>query len=246
MEINMSVQAKQSVGELVVEHPHRSRIFEHLGIDYCCGGKQSLEDACQRKGLDLLSVIEVLDQAGSQHDAGRSGRNPSEMSLSELADHIEAVHHDYLRSELPRVDQLVNKVANAHGERDPRLVRLIPIFIGFREELMMHMRKEEQILFPMIRQIESGSASGAAHCGSVANPIRQMEAEHDDAGDALEQMRALTDGFEVPEIACNTHRAMLDALAYLERDMHTHVHKENSILFPRAIQLESDHAEGTM
>src|SRR5690606_31855607 len=129
-------------GELVVEHPHRSRIFEHLGIDYCCGGKLSLEDACQRRGLDLTSVIEVLDQVGSDHGEEVSGRNPSEMSLTELADHIEAVHHDYLRSELPRIDQLVNKVANAHGERDPRLMRLVPIFAGFREELMMHMRKE--------------------------------------------------------------------------------------------------------
>lgn len=242
----MSVQANQSVGELVVEHPHRSRIFEHLGIDYCCGGKMSLLEACQRKGLDLTSVMETLDHAGSGHDVEGAGKNPSEMSLTELADHIEAVHHDYLRSELPRIDQLVNKVANAHGQRDPRLVRLVSIFAGFREELMMHMRKEEQILFPIIREFESGTTSGGAHCGSVANPIREMEAEHDDAGDALEQMRELTDGYGVPEMACNTHRAMLDALTYLERDMHTHVHKENSILFPRAIQLESELSEGAV
>lgn len=242
----MSVQAKQSVGELVVEHPHRSRIFEHLGIDYCCGGKLSLEDACQRKGLDLTSVIETLDQAGLDLGGEESRRNPSEMSLTELADHIEAVHHDYLRSELPRLDQLVNKVADAHGERDPRLVQLVGVFTAFREELMMHMRKEEQVLFPIIREFESGSALGASHCGSVANPIQQMEAEHDDAGNALEQMRALTDGYEVPEMACNTLRAMLDALAYLERDMHTHVHKENSILFPRAIRMESELSEGAL
>lgn len=108
----------------------------------------------------------------------------------------------------------------------------------------MHMHKEEQILFPIIREFESGSSSGAVHCGSIANPIRQMEAEHDDAGNALEQMRELTDGYQVPELACNTHRAMLDALAFLERDMHTHVHKENSILFPRAIRLELELSEG--
>jgi len=198
-------------------------------------------EACQRKGLDLESVIEQLDSSDATQQENVSRNDPSGMSLTELADHIQGVHHDYLRSELPRIDQLVTKVANAHGERDPRLVRIAGIFTGFREELMMHMRKEEQILFPIIRELESGSgvSSTSSHCGSITNPIRQMEAEHDNAGNALEQMRELTDGYQVPEMACNTHRAMLDALAFLERDMHTHVHKENSILFPRAIELES-------
>jgi len=236
----MPVLANQTVGELVVERPERSRIFERLGIDYCCGGKLSLHDACHRKGLDLTSVIEQLEQSNPTPQEGDSRKNPSEMGLTELTEHIQVVHHDYLRSELPRLDQLVEKVANAHGERDPRLVRLVDVFAGFREELMMHMHKEEQILFPMIRAFESDAASGAGHCGSIANPIKQMEAEHDDAGGALERMRELTDGYQAPETACNTHRAMLDALAFLERDMHTHVHKENSILFPRAISLESE------
>lgn len=236
----MTISANQSVGELVVERPERSRIFERLGIDYCCGGKLSLHDACHRKGLDLTSVIKQLDRSEAERPGGGSRNDPSSMSLTALADHIQAVHHDYLRSELPRLDHLVAKVANAHGERDPRLVLLVDVFAGFREELMMHMHKEEQILFPMIRAFESDAASGAGHCGSIANPIRQMEAEHDDAGGAMERMRELTDGYQAPETACNTHRAMLDALAYLERDMHTHVHKENSILFPRAIRLESE------
>lgn len=240
----MSIHANQSVGELVVERPHRSRIFEHLGIDYCCGGKLPLEAACQRKGLDLASVIELLDQSDPAEQESGSRSDPSEMGLAALADHIQGVHHDYLRSELPRIDQLVAKVANAHGQRDPRLVSLVGVFAGLKDEMMMHMHKEEHILFPMIRELESGSASGASHCGSVANPIRQMESEHDDAGNALEQMSELTDGYQVPEMACNTHRAMLDALSYLERDMHAHVHKENNILFPRAIQLESELAQG--
>lgn len=234
----MTISANQSVGELVVERPERSRVFERLGIDYCCGGKRTLEDACQQCGLDLTSVIKQLDRSEAERPGGGSRNDPSSMSLTALADHIQAVHHDYLRSELPRIGQLVTKVADAHGQRDPRLVRLVDVFASFREELMMHMHKEEEILFPMIRAIELGHASGAGHCGSIANPIRQMEAEHDDAGGALERMRELTDGYQAPETACNTHRAMLDALAYLERDMHTHVHKENSILFPRAIHLE--------
>lgn len=244
----MSIHANQTVGELVVERPNRSRIFEQLGIDYCCGGKKSLEDACHRKGLDVNFVIDQLENSNQTQSENGSRIDPSTISLSELADHIQAVHHDYLRSELPRIDQLVNKVANAHGERDPRLLRLVDLFAAFREELMMHMHKEEQILFPIIRALESGStpdsASDAAHCGSITNPIRQMESEHDNAGNALEQMRELTDGYQLPEMVCNSHRAMLDALAFLERDMHTHVHKENNILFPRAIRLESELSQG--
>lgn len=240
----MAIQANQTVGELVVERPQRSRVFEKYGIDYCCGGKRSLEEACQRKGVDLNQVITQLDAADSAADVSKAGIDPGKMTLTELADHIENTHHAYLRTELPRLTQLVEKVARAHGERDPRLVQVQEVFGPFRDEMMMHMHKEDQILFPLIRALESGEASGPSHCGSVANPIHQMEAEHDDAGHALEMMRSLTDGFTPPEIACNTHRAMLDGLAFLERDMHTHVHKENSILFPRAIDLESQALQG--
>lgn len=240
----MAIEAQQTVGELVVEHPQRSRVFEALGVDYCCGGKQTLENACHQRGLNLKHVIELLGKSNASQEAYGSSCDPSAMSLTALADHIQSMHHEYLRSELPRTEQLVAKVADAHGERDPRLVRLVQVFALFREELMMHMYKEEQVLFPIIRDLELGSSTAANHCGSISNPIRQMESEHDDAGVALEVMRELTDGYQAPEAACNTHRAMLDALEHLERDMHTHVHKENNILFPSAILLETKLTRG--
>lgn len=236
----MPVQAHQSVGELVVERPARSRVFEQFGIDYCCGGKRSLEDACTRKGLDAQGVIDELEHADRVQQDLDEGPDPSVMSLAELADHIERTHHNFLKTELGRIDQLTTKVAQAHGQRDPRLVELLGVYRAFREELMMHMHKEEQILFPLIRSMEGGERAAPAHCGSIQNPIRQMEAEHDDAGGALEAMRELTEGFTPPEDACNTYRAMLDALSHLERDMHAHVHKENNILFPRAVRMEAE------
>src|SRR5690606_32619218 len=130
------------------------------------------------------------------------------------------------------------KVASVHGHSDARLHEVREVFLGFSGELLVHMMKEEQVLFPLIRQLEASSSAISFHCGSIANPIRQMELEHHDAGAALGQMRALTDGYQAPEWACNTYRAMLDALAHLERDMHQHIHKEDNVLFPKSIKLE--------
>jgi regulator of cell morphogenesis and NO signaling len=224
-----------TVGELVRQHPARSRVFEAFQIDYCCGGKVPLAEACARKGLDPQSVLELLQQADAPDaalvDADR-------LSLCELADHIEQTHHAYLRRELPRLDFMTEKVARVHGEREPRLAVVRGAFVALREELAHHMMKEEQILFPIIRQMESTGSAGASHCGSVANPIRQMEHEHDNAGCALATMHDATDGYQPPEWACNTFRALYDALAQLQRDMHQHVHKENNVLFPKAIALE--------
>jgi len=158
--------------------------------------------------------------------------------LTALADHIEATHHAYLRTELPRLCTLTSKVASVHGDKDVRLAAVRDTLAALAAEMGQHMLKEERILFPMIRQLDASESVPAFHCGSLANPIGQMELEHDQAGAALVQLRALTDGFNPPEWACNTYRAMLDALAHLEQDLHQHVHKENNILFPRAIELE--------
>jgi len=164
--------------------------------------------------------------------------------LTELADHIEQVHHTYLKAELPRLDAMTEKVLEVHGESDPRLADVRRAFVGLHQELSSHLMKEEQILFPMIRQLESSSHVPAFHCGSVANPIRQMEYEHDSAGKALAVMRASTDDYRPPEWACNTYRAMLDGLKQLEWDLHQHIHKENNVLFPKAIRREADLAAG--
>jgi regulator of cell morphogenesis and NO signaling len=225
------------VGRLVAERPARSRVFERLGIDYCCGGKLPLADACVRRGFDPADVLRDLEAC----DAGAVGDETDwgEASLTALADHIEAVHHAYLREAFPRLATLVEKVAHAHGERHPELLDLRSVFRAFRVELETHMAKEETVLFPLCRALEAGSRRASFHCGTINNPIRVMEWEHDRAGEALAAMRALTHDFAPPDDACNTYRALLDGLAELEADMHQHVHKENNILFPRASAVEA-------
>ncbi|MCB8931803.1 MAG: iron-sulfur cluster repair di-iron protein [Fimbriimonadaceae bacterium] len=219
------------VGQLVAEQPGRSRVFERWGIDYCCGGKKTLGAVCETKQLDPNDLVRDLETADA--DPAGSGTDWRIEPLSTLCDHIEEKHHGFLRQALPRLSMLAAKVAERHGERDPRLVKVRDIFEEFRAELESHMLKEERILFPAIRSLEAGQPSHG-----VAGPIEVMHAEHDHAGADLAAMRGLTDEFRPAADACNTHRALLHALAELEADMHQHVHKENNILFPRAIEKE--------
>lgn len=238
----MSVfQVQDTVGELVTRHPALSRVFERAGVDYCCGGRKTLDEVCRQKGIDAESLLAALEESASASGNG-AFVDTAAMSLAELADHIEQTHHAYLRSELPRLDAMTEKVASVHGEKNPRLAQIRRTFQGLAREMSSHMMKEEHILFPMIRQLEASRTAPRFHCGSVANPIRQMELEHDEAGSALEKLRELTDDYAPPDWACNTYRAMLDALAHLESDMHQHVHKENNVLFPRAIEMENEKA----
>ncbi len=230
-------QVNDIVGDVVAHNPALSRVFEDKGIDYCCGGGQTLDQACQKKGLDTQVFIDAL-QESALSSTEESIVDAAAMSLTELADHIVETHHNYLRTELPRLDAITHKVASVHGGKDSRLLQIRETFIAFSAELFGHMMKEEQILFPMVREIENSEGAPNFHCGSLANPIRQMELEHDNAGSALEKFHGLTDGYTPPDWACNTYRAMLDALSQLEQDLHQHIHKENNVLFPRALEVE--------
>lgn len=228
-----------TVGQLVVDRPSRSRVFQQLGIDFCCGGKKPLEEACRAKGLDPNTVLRTLLAGESNAPGADHTVDAAKMTLAELCDHIENTHHDYLRHELPRLHQMIHKVAAVHGGNYPWMLEVLEVFVPFTQELTSHMMKEEQVLFPMVRGLQSGKTGLAGHCGgTVANPIHMMEHEHDAAGDALRRMNELTHGYTPPADACNTFRAALDGLRELEQDMHQHVHKENNILFPRAIELE--------
>lgn len=221
------------VGQLVTEKPARSRVFEQWGIDYCCSGKKALAEACAAKQLDVKAVVRDIEASDAAPQP--SGTDWNVESLAELCDHIEHAHHAYLREALPRLTMLTEKVAERHGANDPRLVELRDVFQAFRSEMEEHTAKEDKILFPAIRSLEGdGGADPLAR--RVADPIRVMLADHDNAGAALEEMKSLTDGFTPAPTACNTQRAMLDALSELELDTHQHVHKENNILFPRSIE----------
>jgi len=224
----------QLVGLLVAEKPARSRVFERWGIDYCCGGKKALSEACAAKQLDAAAVMRDLEtsDASPQPIVTDWSKEP----LTALCDHIQKSHHGYLREALPRLTALTEKVAERHGSRDKRLIELKNLYPTFRSNLEEHMAKEEDILFPAIRSLEGRGPIDSLAYG-IAEPIKVMLADHDNAGAALDQLRELTDGYVASPDACNTRRAMLDAFSELETDMHQHVHKENNILFPRALKM---------
>ena len=227
-----------AVGNVVAEHPQTSRVFESLQIDYCCGGATTLSQACAAQSIDSQEVLNRLQQAieAGTDDAEQDWHNAL---LANLCDHIVETHHAYLRAELPRLTELIAKVVAAHGDAHVELAEVQQVFAALRRELEPHMLKEEQILFPAIRQLEQSDDAQRFPFGSIGNPVRMMEHEHDFAGQALSQLRKLTRQFELPAGACNTYHAMLDGLAALEENTHQHVHKENNILFPKAIALET-------
>jgi regulator of cell morphogenesis and NO signaling len=230
----------ETVGELAARMPGAERVFERFGIDYCCGGRRTLADAAAGAGANCAAVIAALVEckpAADEEDA----TDWNTARLSDLADHIENFHHAYLKEELPELAGLADKVARVHGDAHPELREVKAVFNGLRAEMDAHMMKEEQILFPMIREIER-SGGGDFHCGSIENPIRVMMMEHDSAGEALAAMNRLTGGYAIPEDACYSYRRLLAGLERLEKDMHRHVHKENNILFPRAVTREASPA----
>ena len=220
------------LGDIVAAQPALARVFERLGLDYCCGGKQTLAVACEKRQLNAQTVAQLLEAAAPAMLSGPREVDAARLTLTELAEHIEQTHHTYLKAELPRLLGMSERVATKHGWRDARLAEVHECVRALTQEMLSHMHKEEAVLFPIIRQIDAGSANGGFHGGSLANPIRQMEAEHESAGGLTGRLRELTDGFTPTPDSCNTHRALLAGLAEFEADLHRHVHKENNILFP--------------
>jgi regulator of cell morphogenesis and NO signaling len=233
-----TISAQETVGAIVTRSPRLSRVFESVGIDYCCGGHKSLQAACQDRGLRPAEVVAMLEGAANDPAAG-DDIDLEGMTLAELTDHIIDTHHEYLRRELPRLAAITEKVAASHGARDRRLLQVRDVFAAMASELNSHMRKEENILFPLVRRLEAGDPPAGSRGRPLAYPIRQMESEHDDAGSSLERIEMLTKKFTPPEWACNTYRVMLDGLKSLQADLHVHIHKENGVLFPRALELEA-------
>jgi len=227
---------QQMVGRLVAERPSRSRVFERWGIDYCCAGKKRLAESCAALSIDLDAVCTDLEQEAAEPAPDQTDWNAA--PLSALVDHIVSTHHAYLREALPRLSFLTTKVRDAHGQRHPELEQVASIFAEFREDMETHATKEEQVLFPYITALEKSAELPSFPCGSIHRAIQIMESEHEEAGDALAELNRLTKGYAIPSGACATYRAMLDALNELEVDTHKHVHKENSILFPRAEAFE--------
>ncbi len=238
-----AIQEVTTVRDVVVEHPEARPVLERLGIDYCCGGGRRLEDAAADRGLSLGEIREQIDQAieaapPEPHQDAQWAAAP----LTQLIDHIEERHHAFLKAQLPRLEALFDKVRTAHGERHgQRLDALREIFDALREEIDLHLVKEEEMLFPYLRQLDEAARAGGPRpqfpCGPLHGPIAQMEIDHDHVGNALPRLRELSEDYTPPNDACESFRALYDGLQELEGDLHQHIHLENNILFPRSLEL---------
>jgi regulator of cell morphogenesis and NO signaling len=239
-ENNMNIDTAKTVRELAIEIPQATRVFEKLGIDYCCGGGKSLQEACTARNLGVADVLAALD---SQSGTAVSPADWQMGSMAALIGHIVAKHHAYVKSETPRLEQLLAKVCSVHGQNHPELDVIRETFVGLGQELSMHMMKEENILFPYIVELEKSAAALAPPrrpaFGTVKNPVQMMMMEHDSAGTALRAIREASNDLTPPEDACISYRTLYSALQEFEADLHQHIHLENNILFPRAIAMEN-------
>jgi regulator of cell morphogenesis and NO signaling len=218
----MDIQTNSRVGEIAAHHPLATRVFARHGIDFCCGGGVPLSRACAARGL---SAEQLVEEMRAEIAGAPAGQHWLDAPLDELVAHIVATYHVPLREELPRLEAMARKVAKVHAERDPegRLPGIVDTFVGLRGELEEHMAREEAALFPALL--------AATHdC-----PVEPFVDDHSAAGAALARLRELTDDYVPPADACNTWRALWAGLAALETTMHDHVHLENNILFPRAL-----------
>ena len=240
----MNVAIEKSVRELALENPAATRIFEKLGIDYCCGGGKSLEEACRAANLNINEVLDSLENACRASEP-QTDRNWQIEPLTSIIAHIQDTHHQYTRQEIARLDPLFKKVCGVHGKNHPELLRIYGLFQGLAQELSAHLMKEEMILFPYIIRLEAAVTGhepiARPPFGSVQNPVSMMEHEHDSAGNALRAMREAANGYSAPADACVSYQTLYKALADFEADLHQHIHLENNILFLRAIAIESAH-----
>ncbi len=228
----MPITIEQSVGEIAVEFSGSIPFFESKGIDYCCGGKHSLKDACLSKGLDPATVAAELGAKAADREKV-PGTDWQKAPLAGLIDHILAKHHTYTREQTALVARLAEKVARVHGDRHPFLAELRDLVFAIGSELDDHLHKEEQVLFPMLRKLEA-AGDQAPKNPVLTGPVRVMMSEHEAVGAQLARVRQLTGDLTPPDDACNSFRALYSGLADLEADLHLHIHLENNVLFARA------------
>jgi regulator of cell morphogenesis and NO signaling len=233
----MSESLDQStVGEIVATNYRAAAVFELFGIDFCCGGRRSVEEACLMAAADPASVVRALRAIppADEHDDADVTNWP----LDRLVDHIVETHHAYVKSALPLIAAYLTKLQAVHGVRHPELAGVAALFDELGRDLLQHMLKEERVLFPYLGELASGGRPRSSPFGSVENPVRMMEREHREAGEDLHLLREMTHGYLPPADGCATYGVCFAELARFERDLHRHVHLENNVLFPRAVELE--------
>lgn len=236
----MKISAQSIIGDLVAKDYRLASIFSQHDIDFCCNGNRTIQDACTILQLDTDQIIQQLQNITP------TSTNPSEdynsWQLDELADHIVETHHHYVTRKIQEILPYLQKIVSVHGTQHPELIEVQQLFLQTAADLSQHMKKEELILFPFIRKMSHAqkqeSPISAPMFGTVENPIAMMHDEHDHEGERFRQISALTDGYTPPIDACNTYRTTLALLQEFEKDLHLHIHLENNILFPKAIELE--------
>lgn len=235
-----SILSEKTVREIALEAPLTTRVFEEYKIDFCCGGRIPFAEACEKAGADVQAVAAKLEPilANAVIDDSAAER----MGPSELVDHIVDTHHLFTTREIQRLVPLAEKVATRHGKNHTELVEIRDLFIELANELTVHMKKEEMHLFPYITQLDRAVKANRVGpmppFGSVNNPVRMMMFEHDNAGDILRKLRSLSDDYTAPADSCPSYKGLFAGLEDFERDLHRHIHLENNVLFPQAIELE--------
>lgn len=233
--------SKLTLSEIVTQDFKTAAVFEKYNLDFCCGGNKPVSVACKEKGLDSSVIIKELQSVESRN---RNSDKYNDWSLDFLIDYIVNNHHSYVTRMIPVLASHTQKIASVHGENHPELIKAAAGFERVYKELRQHMMKEEQILFPFVKQLvnakKNGKKTEGPYFGTVRNPIRMMEAEHQAAGDELYEIRNLTNNYFIPDDACNTYKATMQELKEFEEDLHKHVYLENYILFPKSIDLEQE------
>jgi regulator of cell morphogenesis and NO signaling len=236
----MQVQKDNTVGEIVAQNFRAAQIFEKFGLDFCCGGKKTISDACEKKGVNTDEVIDELVKV-NENGAGRPADfNAWEMDF--LINYIVENHHSYVTRSIPVIFAHSQKVAGAHGENHPEVIKIADYFTIIKDELEAHLMKEEKMLFPYIKKLvdikKNNLEQQVPPFGTVMSPIKVMEGEHENVGLLFAEINRLSNGYTPPDDACTTFRVLYQELNEFEQDLHTHIHLENNILHPKAIELE--------
>jgi len=231
----MTATLDQTIREIVATDFRTAAVFQRYGLDFCCNGGRTVEQGCREAAADAAAVLRDLDAVLAAPADGAPAF--ASWSAPELVHHIVETHHAFVREAIPALLRHTRKVADVHGDRHPELIHIAGLFERVAEEMADHMVKEEQVLFPFVVALADGKTPSAPF-GTVRNPIRMLEAEHQFVGDAMAEMRRLTDGYTLPEDACTTYSVCFQELEAFEADLHIHVHLENNVLFPKAAALE--------
>ncbi len=224
---------KRNLGEIVAYDFRAASVFKEAGIDFCCGGKKLLDQACAEKKIELATIVSKLQNLEST--TVNAGQNFNEWSLDFLADYIMNTHHKYVVKTLPELVFYTQKIAAVHGEHHPELIEVARLFEKINAELLQHLKKEEEVLFPAIKKAINNSTPEIVDL--IHSEIARMDGEHEFAGGAMDKINVITNQYSVPDDGCNTYQVTFKLLQQFEDDLHIHVHLENNILFPKALQL---------